>query len=118
MATTKTPSKPAKSTQAKTGAGPALAAHTKDAKPSSSAKKPVAAKPAAKAKSAAAPAKKSAALAKAAAPAKAKSPSKAKAASSPSIATRVMRKVKATAEGAVNMAASVIGKEDKAKAKR
>jgi hypothetical protein len=105
MATTtkakKAAPKKAAATESKSGAGAAMAERSKDAKASFGKAAPKTVKSPAAAKSPAA--KSTAKPAKAAAPAKT-------AKASPSLATRVMRKVKDTAEGAVTMAASVIGK--------
>ena len=101
MATTtrKVAPKKSKALQSKTGAGAAVAERSKDAKKTFGKAAPKTVKPATASKPAKAP--------------------KAKAADGkPSMATRVMRKVKKTASGAVAMAASVIGKGSKpAKAK-
>ena len=98
--TKKAAPKKSKATQSKTGAGPAIAERSKDAKKTFG-------KAAPKTVASAAPSKSSKTT-------KAKAP----ASSKPSMATRVMRKVKSTATGAVAMAASAIGKGGKpAKAK-
>ena len=102
MATTtkKAAPKKGKALQSKTGAGAALAERSKDAKATFGKAAPKTVKSAAAAK-----------------PSKSVKTPKA-AAEKPSMATRVMRKVKKTASGAVAMAASVIGKDGKpAKAK-
>jgi hypothetical protein len=121
--------KPGKALESKTGAGEAVAERSKDAKKT---------RPASKASSTASAAKKSSAPAKASsggsrsaakssksAGAKSKA-SGAKASKSAktssgetSLAKKVVRRVKSTAEGAVALAASVLGKNDKkAKTKR
>ena len=97
--------KKSKATESKTGAGPAVAARSKDASKAFGKAAPKTVKPAVAARSSAKPAK------------SAKS-----APDKPSMAKRVIRKVTKTATGAVTgavaMAASVVGKSDKtAKAK-
>jgi hypothetical protein len=114
----KSVSKTGKALESKTGAGAAVAERSKDAKNAFGKAAPKTVKPATPAK-AAAPAK-AAPAAKAAAKTEAKPAAKPKKAAgeAPSMAKRVMRKVKETATGAVAMAASVIGKDEKkAKAK-
>ena len=106
MATTtkKTSPKKSKTIESRTAAGADVAVRAKDAKkPTFGKATPKSVKPAEQ-KSAAAK------LAKPAAKAVAK-PAPSTAAEEPSMATRVMRKVKNTASGAVAMAASVIGKD-------
>ena len=94
MATKAKKATPKKSgaTQSKAGAGPAIAARSKDAKKTFGKAAPKTVKPAA---------------GKTAKPARS-------AAEKPSVASRVMRRVTRTATGAVAMAASVIGKDGKA----
>jgi hypothetical protein len=114
MATTtrKAPPKKGKAIESKTGAGAAIAERSKDSKkPTFGKAAPKTVKPATPKSAAAKPAKPAAAKAAA-------KPAKISTAEEPSIATRVMRKVKNTASGAVAMAASVIGKDGgKSKAK-
>ena len=110
MATTtkKAPPKKGKAIESKTGAGAAIAERSKDTK------KPTFGKAAPKTVKPAAP---KSAAAKTAKPA-ARQTCQIRYRRGPSIATRVMRKVKNTASGAVAMAASVIGKDGgKSKAK-
>ena len=100
MATTakKKPAAKSKTTQAKSGAGPAVAEHSKDAK------KPTFGKAAPKTvKSPASKAPKTA--------------SKRKSADDAGIASTVIQAVKDTAKSAVSLAASVIGRDGKASAK-
>jgi hypothetical protein len=104
-------SKTGKALESKTGAGAAVAERSKDAKPTFGKASPKTVKQAAPAK-AAAPAAKPAASAKTASKPTAKAAPK-KASEGPSMAKRVVRKVKEAASGAVAMAASVIGKDDK-----
>lgn len=114
----KAPVSKGKATESKTGAGAAMAERSKDAKATFGKAAPKTVKPEAAAKPAAS-AKSSSEKSSTAKSTAAKSPSpkpaaKTKAPSdSPSIAKRVMRKVKETATGAVAMAASVIGKDEK-----
>ena len=98
MATKAKKAAPKKSgaTQSKAGAGPAIAARSKDAKKTFGKAAPKTVKPAT-AKTSAKPAKPAVT-----------------AAEKPSVASRVMRRVTKTATGAVAMAASVIGKDGKA----
>jgi hypothetical protein len=131
MAAKKPAAKTEKPTKMKSGAGAAMAEHSKDAEaaPKSAAVKP-AAKPAkasapkakvtrapakSKAPAKAAPAKVAAARTSTAKSPKAKSSSKPRSAKasadqSESLAGTVLRKVKSTAEGAVALANSVIGR--------
>ena len=106
MATNKKKAAPGKSgkTQAKSGAGAAIAERSKDAK------KPTFGTAAPKSVKAATPAK---SPAKPAPAAKASTPAKKPAGDKPSMAARVMRKVKDTATIAVGMAASAIGRDGK-----
>ena len=102
MATTtkKAAPKKSKALQSKTGAGAAVAERSKDAKKTFGKAAPKTVKPDTASK-----------------PAKSHE-GEGRGCSKPSMATRVMRKVKKTATGAVAMAASVIGKDSKpAKAK-
>lgn len=121
--------RPGKALESKTGAGEAVAQRSKDAKKAQPAAKASPASAASKKTSSAA--KKSASSPKSAPPsaaktkgtAKSKAPaavSKPKASSGePSIARKVIRKVKSTAEGAVSLATSMLGKDDKkSRAKR
>ncbi len=100
MATTKkkaAPKRSGKPAQAKTGAGAAIAERSKDAKkPSFGTAAP---------KTVKAPAK--------AAPSAKTAPAKKSVSDKPSMAARVMRKVKDTASVAVGMAASAIGRDGK-----
>jgi hypothetical protein len=114
MATTtkKASPKKGKAVEPKTGAGAAVAERPKDAK------KPTFGKAAPKTVKPAAPKLVAAKLAKPAAAKASVKPATSATAEGSSIATRVMRKVKNTASGAVAMAASVIGKDGgKSKAK-
>ncbi|MBA3446566.1 MAG: hypothetical protein H0T56_02965 [Pseudaminobacter sp.] len=118
----KATAKSGKAVESKAGAGPAMAKRSKDAKPAPSPKKaPPAAKAGAKSAAKSAPAKgDTTSSAKSTTKSSAK-PAKPKSSSSegPSLVTKVMRKVKATADGAVALASSVMGKDDKkSKAKR
>lgn len=110
--TKKAAPKKGKALESKTGAGAAIAERSKDAKkPAFGKAAPKTVKPTAQKSAAAKPAKP-------AAPKAAAKPANSAIAEGPSIATRVMRKVKNTASGAVAMAASVIGKDGgKSKAK-
>ena len=102
MATTKKKTAPrkGKSVEAKTGAGAAIAERSKDAK------KPGFGK--------AAPKSVKSPAAKAGSPAKAKAASPAKtSADKPSMAARVIRRVKDTATIAVGMAAAAVGRDGK-----
>lgn len=101
-----TASKTGKALESKTGAGAAVAERSKDAKQAFGKAAPKSVKPAATAK--AAPAAKTAAPKSTSKPA-----AKQAEAESPSMAKRVIRRVKQTASDAVAMAASVIGKDDK-----
>ena len=116
MATTRKKAAPkkSKSVQSKTGAGAAIAERSKDAaKPSFGKADPKAVKPAA-AKSAAKPGKQAKqAKAATAAPVSASPANGSSAGGQPSIAMRLLGKVKDTAAVAVGLAASVLGKDGK-----
>lgn len=106
MATTKKKTAPRKGkpVETKAGAGAAIAERSKDAK------KPGFGKAAPK--SVKSPAAKSSSPAKSASSAKSASPAKVSA-EKPSMAARVMRRVKDTATIAVGMAASIVGRDGK-----
>ena len=116
MATTRKKAAPkkGKSVQSKTGAGAAIAERSKDAaKPSFGKADPKAVKPTA-AKSAAKPGKQAKqAKAATAAPVSASPANGASAGGQPSIATRLLGKMRDTAAIAVGLAASVLGKDGK-----
>lgn len=98
-----------KAIESKAGAGPALAAHSKDAKTAAGAKPAASAKAAKTTDPKLARARKPAAS-DTTAEAKPGKASRSKATEKPSIAKRMLRKVKSAAGGVASLAGSVVGK--------